>query len=130
MFSDVPDRAAELLTSERRIAHLATCVDGRPHVAPLWYVYRDGTVEITTTGRKLEDLRQNPRVALSVQKDEDGTAVWGVSLHGTASVLDDDEEADAVFERLNRKYDADDDAWREENTAVRIEVGSAEYWEY
>lgn len=130
MSRNVPERAAELLTSEPRIAHLATCYDGKPHVAPLWFNYRAGVVEIATTGQKLANLRRNPSVSLSVQKDEDGHPVWGVSLRGTASVVDDDEEADALFRRLNRKYGADDDAWAEENTAVRIDVGSAAYWEY
>jgi len=126
---DVPARAEELLTGERLMAHLATSHDDRPHVAPIWYVYREETVEIATTGRKLANVRRNPRVALSVQKDEDGHPQWGVTLRGTASVIEDDEEARATLERINRRYGADEDAWSE-NTPVRIDVGSAEYWEY
>jgi PPOX class probable F420-dependent enzyme len=127
---NVPERAAELLTSEPLIAHLGTCHDGKPHVAPLWFNYRAGEVEIATTGRKLANIEQNPRVALSVQRDVDGHAQWGVTVRGTATVVADDDEADELFRRLNRKYGADDDAWADENTAVRIDVGSVEYWEY
>lgn len=130
MARNVPERAAELLTSEPLIAHLGTCHDGKPHVAPLWFNYRAGEVEIATTGRKLANIEQNPRVALSVQRDVDGHAQWGVTVRGTATVVADDDEADELFRRLNRKYGADDDAWADENTAVRIDVGSVEYWEY
>ncbi len=69
---NVPTEVEELLTSKPLMAHLATCDDGRPHAAPVWYRYEDGTVEIATTGRKLANLRANPRAALSVQKDEGG----------------------------------------------------------
>lgn len=127
---NVPERAEELLTSEPRIAHLATCHESKPHVAPLWFNYRAGEVEIATTGQKLANLRRNPKVSVSVQKDEDGHAIWGVSIKGTAEVVDDEREAKELFRRLNRKYGADDDAWMDENTAVCIDVGSAEYWEY
>lgn len=130
MSRNVPERAEELLTSEPRIAHLATCHGEKPHVAPLWFNYRAGEVEIATTGRKLANLKRNPKVSVSVQKDEAGHAIWGVSIRGTAAVVEDDEEANELFRRLNRKYGADDDAWADENTAVRIDVGSAEYWEY
>jgi nitroimidazol reductase NimA-like FMN-containing flavoprotein (pyridoxamine 5'-phosphate oxidase superfamily) len=40
--TDVPDEVEELVTSEPLVATLGTCVDGRPHVAPLWYRYDDG----------------------------------------------------------------------------------------
>jgi nitroimidazol reductase NimA-like FMN-containing flavoprotein (pyridoxamine 5'-phosphate oxidase superfamily) len=128
MSPEIPDEAEALLTSEPLVAHLGTSHDDRPHVAPVWYVYRDGVVEITTTGRKLADIRRNPYVSLSVQKDEDGHPQWGVTIHGTATVVDGT-EAGAVRRRINRRYGADDDAWSE-NTSVRITVGSVDHWRY
>lgn len=129
MPTPVSPRAESLLTSDTVIAHLATSVDDRPHVAPVWYLYDDGVVEVVTTGRKLRDVRQNPRVALSIQKDVDGDATWNVVLKGTATVVDDaDETADAV-RRINRKYGVREGAWSD-NVLVRIEVGSSTYTEY
>ena len=125
----VPEAAEALLTREPHIAHLATCREDRPHVAPLWYNYRAGVVEITTTGRKLTNLRHNPRVALSVQEDDDGSAVWGVTLQGTATVVEDEAERDAVLGRINRRYGADEDAWTG-NTPVTIDVATVDYWDY
>lgn len=111
------------------MAHLGTCVEGRPHVAPVWYRYADGVVEIVTTGRKLANIEQNPRVALSIQKDDDGRTRWMVSLLGTATVIEDEAETDTARRRINEKYDAGQDAY-DENTLVRIDIGSATYRTY
>ncbi|WP_336343711.1 pyridoxamine 5'-phosphate oxidase family protein [Halalkalicoccus ordinarius] len=127
--SDVPSEAERLLTSEPVIAHLATCVDGRPHVAPVWYHYADGVVEFLTTGRKLENLRRNPRAALSIQKDEGGRTEWMVSIRGTATVIEDEAAIREAAARINPRYGASEDAWSE-NVLVRIDVGSASYETY
>ncbi|SDF86852.1 pyridoxamine 5'-phosphate oxidase family protein [Halorientalis regularis] len=125
--ASVPDEAEDLLTSEPLVAHLATCRDGRPHAAPLWYLYRDGLIEIATTGEKLENIRHNPAVALSIQKAEDGDPQWGMTVRGTADVIKS--ESERITQRLNEKYGAEEDAWQE-NTGVRIEIGSVDYWTY
>ncbi|WP_240756846.1 pyridoxamine 5'-phosphate oxidase family protein [Natronorubrum bangense] len=111
------------------MAHLATCLEGRPHVAPVWYRYEADAVEIVTAGRKLANIRENPRVALSVQDDEDGATKWMVTLLGTATVVDDEEETETARRRINEKYDAEPDAYAE-NTLVRVDVGSASYRTY
>jgi len=78
-------------------AHIATCRDGRPHVAPVWYLYDDGSVWIATSGRKLADIRTNPSVAMSIEKSERGLPEWTATLRGTASVVEDSD----AFERVN-----------------------------
>jgi PPOX class probable F420-dependent enzyme len=125
----VPTEVERLLTSEPLLAHLATCTDGRPHVAPLWYLYDDGVVEVVTTGRKLADLRENPYVSLSVEKSDGGDPAWMVTLRGTATVVEDEAAFREANRRINRKYGADDESW-EDNTLVRIRVGSASHRVY
>ncbi|WP_306052982.1 pyridoxamine 5'-phosphate oxidase family protein [Natronococcus wangiae] len=125
----VPSEAERLLESEPVMAHFGTCVDGRPHVAPVWYRYEDDAVEIVTTGRKLENVRENPRVSLSIQADDAGRTKWMVTLLGTATVVDDEDETAAALRRINEKYDVPPDAYAE-NTLVRIEIGSATYRTY
>jgi PPOX class probable F420-dependent enzyme len=120
----IPDGVSDRLTSEPLTAHLATCRDGRPHVAPVWYLYDDGVVRIVTAGRKLADLRANPHVSLSVEKAERGRPEWTATLRGTATVVGDADACAEVTRAINRKYGADEDAWAE-NTLVEIEVGSA-----
>ncbi len=124
MAGPVPAAVEDRLTSEPLVAHLATCVDGRPHVAPVWYRYDDGTLEVVVSGRKLANLRSNPRVAVSVGKDDGGDPEWMVTLRGTATVIEDDDAFRAANRRINAKYDAPEDAYPE-NTLVRIDVGSA-----
>lgn len=127
--TDVSDEVEELLTNEPLVATLGTCADGRPHVASLWYRYDDGVVEIVTTGRKLANVRDNPRVALAVEKSTDGQPEWTVSIRGTATVIEDEDAFRTANRRINRKYGADEDAWAD-NTLVRIEVGSASHRTY
>jgi len=129
MTDAIPEAAAERLTSGAHVAHLATSHEDRPHVAPVWYTYGDGVIELVTAGTKLENIRRNPRVALSVQDTDDGEAQWGMTLRGTATVVEDDEKAGAVHRRIDDRYGADADEC-EENVAVRIDVGSATYWTY
>ncbi|SFS03262.1 Pyridoxamine 5'-phosphate oxidase [Halomicrobium zhouii] len=129
MESGVPPAVEALLTGDRVVAHLATSTEDRPHVAPVWYRYEDGTVEVVTTGRKLANVRENPRVALSVQHDADGHPEWAVTLRGTATVVEDEAANREANWRINEKYGADPDDWSE-NTLVRIDVGSADLQRY
>ena len=129
MANPVPAAAEQLLTSQPLMAHFATCTESRPHVAPVWYHYDEGTVEVLTTGQKLANVRENPRVAISVQKDEEGQAQWMVTLRGTATVVEDEEECRQAAARINPKYGAEPDEYSE-NVLVRVEVGSASYQTY
>jgi nitroimidazol reductase NimA-like FMN-containing flavoprotein (pyridoxamine 5'-phosphate oxidase superfamily) len=94
---EVPPELEQRLTAEPLTAHLATSRDNRPHVAPVWYLYDDGTVQIVTTGRKLADIRANPYVSLSVEKAEQGLPEWTSTLRGTAEPIEDRE----AFERTS-----------------------------
>jgi nitroimidazol reductase NimA-like FMN-containing flavoprotein (pyridoxamine 5'-phosphate oxidase superfamily) len=129
MADTVPDEVEELLESEPLAAFLATSVDDKPHVAPLWYQYEDGVVELTTKGRKLANIRENPRVSLSVQKADAGIPEWMVTLLGTAEVIDDEAEETRVRREINAKYGVEPDAFPE-NTLVKIDVGSVSYVVY
>lgn len=128
--SGLPAEVESLLQSEPLVAHLATSVDDEPHVAPLWYAVHEGHVELITTGRKLSNIRENPRVALSVQKDEGGANPrWAVTLLGTATIVEDEAEARAIRRRVHDRYGAAEDDWPE-NVAVRVDVGSVRHWHY
>lgn len=124
----VPSEAEELLTSGREMAHLATCRDDRPHVAPIWYYYEDETVEFVTEGRKLENIRANPRVSLSIEKSVDGHGEWHVVLFGTAEVITDEERLWAGRTRLFQRYRDRDPTLEEDGeppeALVRVNIAS------
>jgi nitroimidazol reductase NimA-like FMN-containing flavoprotein (pyridoxamine 5'-phosphate oxidase superfamily) len=100
----VPPEVEEQLEQSLEMAHVSTARDARPHVAPVWYRYEDGMVEFVTGGRKLENIRSNPRVALSIEKSEDGYGQWHVVLFGTATVITDEDELWAGRTRLFQRY--------------------------
>lgn len=126
MTNPVPDEVEDLLESEPLAAFLGTSADNRPHTAPLWYRYDDGVVEIMTTGQKLENIRSNPYVSISVQKAEAGIPEWMVTMLGTATVVEDEERNRKANRRINMKYGVDADSWQE-NTLVRIRVATVAY---
>lgn len=85
----VPPEVERLISDEPLIAHLATAVEGQPHVAPVWYHYSDETVQISPAGKKVRNARRNPRVAVSIQTDSDGHPEWMVLVEGEATGIDD-----------------------------------------
>ena len=105
----IPTEVEELIAGARLSAHVATSVDDRPHVAPVWYLYEDGVLSFVTSGRKLENVRRNPRVAVSIERAEEGDVDWSVTLLGTATVVEDEERVTPVANRIFEKYDSDED---------------------
>lgn len=99
-----------LIAGERAIAHLATTVDDRPHVAPVWYGYEDGVLSVVTGGRKRANVRENPRVAVSIQHDADGIPEWRVVLRGTARVIDDVDAINRAARWIYPKYIGEDES--------------------
>jgi PPOX class probable F420-dependent enzyme len=127
----VPPEAEELLTTGREMGHLATCADDRPHAAPVWYHYEDETIEVVTEGQKLANVRENPRVALSVESSADGRGEWWVVCFGTAEVFTDAETVWAGRTRLFQRYRDRDPTVEEDGeppeALLRIDVGSTSY---
>ena len=62
----------------QRIARLGCHAGGETYVVPLIYAYDgEAVVAVTTEGRKVEMLRENPRVCVEVDDyDRDGRGSW------------------------------------------------------
>ena len=124
----VPREAEELVTDCLEMAHVSTCHEDRPHVAPVWYHYEDETVEFVTGGRKLDNLRENPRIALSIERSEDGVGQWHVVMFGTAEIITDEDDLWAGRTRLFRKYRGREPTLEEDGeppeALVRVDVHS------
>ncbi len=60
---------AEFL-AQAPVGRLATCRDGRPYLVPVSFVYHDGRFYVHSgpTGRKMDNLRANPRVCFEVDQ--------------------------------------------------------------
>ena len=99
----IPPEVEELLADPNPAVIATLRPDGRPHSVPTWYEWTEGTllVNMDRTRRRLEHLRRDPRVALTVMLRDDWYS--HVSFLGdVVEVLDDRDLAD--IDRLSLRY--------------------------
>jgi PPOX class probable F420-dependent enzyme len=99
-----------------RVARLATAdAGGRPHLVPIafaldgdrLYSAVDAKPKRTTELRRLANVRENPRVAVLVDRydDDDWSRLWWARADGTGRVLEaEDPEARGAVELLRERY--------------------------
>jgi F420H(2)-dependent biliverdin reductase len=75
----------EKLETQQNIWISSVRPDGRPHLAPVWFVWHAGKIYIGTDPKSVKsaNIRGNPRVALAL---EDGT--HPLICEGTASLVE------------------------------------------
>jgi PPOX class probable F420-dependent enzyme len=107
---------ARRLFAAARVARLATVdASGHPHLVPIAFAAVGDVVfsavdakrKRTTSLRRLENVRQNPRVALLADHydDADWTALWWVRADGVARVLEaEDPQARRGIDLLVERY--------------------------
>jgi PPOX class probable F420-dependent enzyme len=103
MAEKIPGPARALLEGAN-VGHLATLMpDGTPHVTPVWVDVEDTTVLVNSAeGRvKVENLRRDPRVGLSVADSQNPYAA--VSIRGRVREITAD-GADDHIDALAGKY--------------------------
>lgn len=132
---DTREFLRETVADTRTSAHLATSRDDRPHVAPVWYTYEErdgeGVFSIMTGGRKLANVRENPRVALSIERAAGSDTLWRVVAFGTAVVVDDRDRTDAAQRAVLEKYEGSVEAADEGGgRLVEVTVGSVDVERY
>ena len=108
----------EFLTAERTCRVATVGLDGRPHVAPLWFVW-DGTslwLNSVVRSQRWADLERDARIAVVVDAGVEFGELRGVELSGAVVPAGDvprtaaPEPALAVPERLfARKYTGRDE---------------------
>jgi PPOX class probable F420-dependent enzyme len=99
-----------------RVARLATAdAGGRPHLVPIafaldgdrLYSAVDAKPKRTTELRRLANVRENPRVAVLVDRydDDDWSRLWWARADGAGRVLEaEDPEARGAVELLRERY--------------------------
>ena len=102
----IPDAARAVIESGA-LAHLVTLEsDGRPQVSCVWVGLEDGDIVFASLGerRKLDNIRRDPRVALSMEGS--GTNPMGLReylvVHGTARIVEGG--GPELLQRLARVY--------------------------
>ena len=120
--SNASARPRTLLDEERRfltslrVAHLATAdTEAVPHVVPVCFVVRAGTLYITIDAKpkrgpahelkRIRNIMGNPRVAIVADRyDEDWTRLGWVMVQGRAEILLDGREHDEAQALLRSRY--------------------------
>lgn len=113
-----PNRAWELLRSQR-VAVLGTIgPDGRPHLVPFVFAVTGERTLISAVDtkpkksrslRRLDNIRRDPRVTvLAHNYDEDWTKLWWVRAEGTAAVRDASPPGGEVLAGRYAQYTDDD----------------------
>ena len=97
-----------------RVARLATVrADGTPHVVPVCFAVDGNRIvsvvdhkpKVTTSLRRLDNVRAHPAVSLLVDHyDDDWARLWWVRVDGTATVRDDGPEHESAVDLLAAKY--------------------------
>lgn len=89
---------------EAHIAHFITVrSDGRPHVAPVWFLEEDGRAFVMADANavKVRNIRQDPAVALSFATDQ--RPLKYVVLNGEAQITSSN--IAEMMERICIRYD-------------------------
>lgn len=74
---------------EQHTCRVATVGPNGPHATPLWYVWLDGAIWLTSLSRsqRWADLEKDPRIAVVVDAGEAYTELRGVELRGRVEVV-------------------------------------------
>jgi PPOX class probable F420-dependent enzyme len=98
---------AAFLDDERVVTCATIGRDGRPHLMPLWYVVRDGTIWAWTygTSQKVRNLERDPRCTLQVEAGADRyDQLRGVMLTADAILHRDIDTVAGVGMQLAERY--------------------------
>lgn len=117
---------AELVSWER-VCRVATAgPGGMPHLVPVCHIVADGKIYFASgkEGRKVANLRANPRVALTVDLyAEAWPHLKGVMVQGRAALIEGGPRFRRLRARLYAKYPQyPDEAALEESDSVIVEV--------
>lgn len=102
----------------------------------MWYNYAAGKIQFTTAGKKVRNVRRNPRVSVSIQQDDRGHPEWMVLFEGDSRVIDDEEGIKRGTRNVYEHYLGDDISewgafWRKQITnpdderfVIEVEIDS------
>ena len=129
------------LTSGRDLQVASINADGTPHLVTMWFAFVDGDLCFWTYGRsqKIVNLQRDPRVTVLVADGDVYEKLRGVSVAGTATVIEDRDEVNAIGEAVFEKYwmPITDEAVREgvhsmgaKRLGVRITLDKVVSWDH
>ena len=109
---------AERLRKETILWLASVRADGRPHLAPVWFLWEGEAILIFSKPeqQKIRNIRQNPAVTLALDTADDGEDV--LVLEGVATLVDDPDLTTALpayaskYPHGWRRWDGRASRWR------------------
>ncbi len=122
------EEALAFLESEKTVICATNGHDGFPHLMPLWYVVRDGTLWAWTYAKaqKTKNLERDPRATLQVEAGDSYDQLRGLMLRTEAVIHRDDATKLAFVEQLAARYARQGLAPDEAARRARVTFGGAE----
>jgi PPOX class probable F420-dependent enzyme len=95
----------EFLTANMKVQVATIGPDGIPHLTTLFYVVEDGRIAFWTYGasQKVVNLRRDPRISCLVEGGEDYFELRGVSIRGTARLIEEYDDILALGAKVARR---------------------------
>jgi PPOX class probable F420-dependent enzyme len=97
---------AGFLAGSRTVRVATVGPDGWPHVVPLWFVWREGTLFVNTTrgNRTVRNAQAYPRASATVDDGEGYDELRGVVLRGELTEAEGDPRLPDVVAAFSAKY--------------------------
>jgi PPOX class probable F420-dependent enzyme len=101
-----PEEASALLDERRTVVCATNGHDGFPHLMPLWYVVRAGTIWAWTYAKsqKVRNLERDPRCTLQVETGERYEQLRGLMLRCEAVIHRDEDTIGGYVAELAARY--------------------------
>jgi len=124
-----------------RVATMATLgATGMPHLVAMWYAVIDGQIWFETKARsqKAVNLRRDNRITAMIEDGHTYDTLRGVSIEGTAEIVEDPEliwkVGVSVWERYNGPYSEEVKPLVEfmlhKRVAVRVDAQRVRSWDH
>ena len=138
---EMTDDEVQAFLEQSRTATMATIgADGMPHLVAMWFGVIEGQIwfETKAKSQKVVNLRRDNRMTVMVEDGLTYDALRGVSLEGTAEVVDDPDALWAlgvnVWERYNGPYTDEVKPLVEmmlnKRVAVRLDATRVRSWDH
>ncbi|MFX1521856.1 MAG: pyridoxamine 5'-phosphate oxidase family protein [Promethearchaeota archaeon] len=100
--SEMPKEEILEVLKLNMIGHLALAVNNMPYVVPICYSYMNGKLyfNLSTPGKKIDVLKENPKICFVVDEWEEDGSWRSVIIDGTAKLFKDPELSWKILENF------------------------------
>jgi PPOX class probable F420-dependent enzyme len=101
-----PDEIEAFLDAERTLQVASINSDGTPHLVAMWYARHGGAITFWTYAKsqKVVNLRRDPRLTVMVESGDKYEELKGVTIYGTARIIEDLDEVFAFGDNVYERY--------------------------